>query len=57
MFPTYLECPDQTFKRYIESKQDDFDEGTIIPSEQLMQCTLYEYKTMVDKGTWQAPDS
>ena len=56
LFPAYLTCPDQQFRRYIESKQDAFDEGSDLTADELMQCALYKYKTLLDKGTWQAPD-
>ena len=55
LLPAYLECPDQQFKRYIQRKQDTFDEGTLLTVDKFIQSSLYKYKTLVDKGTWQAP--
>ena len=57
LFPAYLACPDKAFNRYVESKQSEFEDGKPITFKALMQDCLYKYKTMHDRGTWQAPDS
>ena len=38
-------------------KQNNFEEGMAMKTKYLMRCAQYNYKTLLDKREWQAPDA
>jgi len=55
LFKGYLSCKDLTFCRYIEKKQEDYDDGTIFTVDSLMTLASNKFKTLVEAGKWMAP--
>ena len=56
LFKGYMACSDREFVAYIKRKQDSFEEGTPIQVDHLMKNAADKYKTLVQKGKWNAPD-
>ena len=52
-----MACSDREFISYIKRKQDAFEEGHDIEPDQLMKNTADKYKTLLQKGSWNAPDA
>ena len=46
---------DKTFKRYIEGKKSDYEEGKDITPEKLMVLAKNKYQNLVQDGIWNAP--
>jgi hypothetical protein len=46
-------CEDEVFKRYIEAKENQYDDGLAMTEIELMQVALTKYQTRVDGGEWQ----
>ena len=57
LFPAYLVCPDKQFHDYIRTKQNKFEEGLEKGPDYFMKCARFKYKTLLDKGEWEAPDA
>ena len=57
LFKGYMACSDQEFVQYVKRKQDAFEEGAAIEPDQLMKNTADKYKTLLQRGTWNAPDA
>jgi hypothetical protein len=51
----YKAAADETFVKYIETKQDDYDEGLPITAERLMSLAELKYKIMTAEGKWKSP--
>ena len=56
LFKGYLACSDRDFCDYITRKQDAWEEGTDIQPDRLMKHAAEKYKTLLQKGLWNAPD-
>ena len=56
LFKGYLSCSDRDFCDYITRKQDAWEEGTDIQPDRLMKQAADKYKTLLQKGLWNAPD-
>ena len=56
LFKGYMAWSDREFVAYIKRKQDSFEEGTPIQVDHLMKNAADKYKTLVQKGKWNAPD-
>ena len=52
-----MACSDHEFVAYIKRKQDSFEEGTPIQVDNLMKNAADKYKTLLQKGKWNAPDA
>lgn len=57
LFKGYSACSDREFIEYIKRKEDAFEEGSEITTDQLMKYADEKYKTLLQKGTWNAPDA
>ena len=57
LFKGYMACSDKEFVAYIKRKQDAFEEGTPIQVDNLMKNAADKYKTLLQKGKWNAPDA
>ena len=55
LFKGYLSSRDITFRRYIEKKQEDYDDGTPFTVDSLMNLASNKFKTLVEAGKWMAP--
>lgn len=56
LFKGYLTCTDKEFVSYIKRKQDKFEEGGDVDPDELMSNASDKYKTLLQKGQWNAPD-
>jgi hypothetical protein len=53
LFAGYKNCSDTTFVKYIDRKEEEYEDGTIaFDGPQLMQMALEKYKNMVAKKQW-----
>ena len=52
-----MSCSDKEFVQYIKRKQDAFEEGATIKPDQLMKNEADKYKTLFQRGSWNAPDT
>ena len=57
LFKGYSACSDREFIEYMKRKEDSFEEGAEITPDQLMKYADEKYKTLLQKGTWNAPDA
>ena len=55
LFKGYTAASDNTFTKYIERKQEEYEDGTDIQPIALMSLADNKYKTLKVKGTWNAP--
>ena len=55
LFKAYQVVEDGEFKSYITMKKNEYDEGTELQPEELMQLAANKYKVLVDEGMWNAP--
>jgi hypothetical protein len=55
LFKGYLSSRDPTFRRYIEKKQEDYDDGATFTIEGLMNSASNKFKLLVESGKWMAP--
>jgi hypothetical protein len=55
LFKGYAVVIDQDFKRYISDKQNDYEEGQDINPEILMNFAIVKFRTLKQKGRWNAP--
>ena len=51
----YVAASDNTFTKYIERKQEEYEDGTDIKPTALMSLADKKYKTLKIKGTCNAP--
>ena len=51
-----MSCSDKEFVEYVKRKQDMFEEGHNMSSDNLMKNAAEKYKTLVQKGRWNSPD-
>ena len=56
LFKGYMACSDQEIVAYIKRNQDSLKEGTLIHVDNLVKNTTDKYKTLLQKGKWNAPD-
>ena len=52
-----MACSDREFVAYIKRKLDAFEEGTPIQVDGLMKNAADKYKTLLQRGSWNAPDA
>jgi len=57
LFKGYLSAKDYQFNRYIQQKQDDYDEGKTMDPEKLMTLAYNKYKVLVEEETWTTKSS
>ena len=57
LFKGYSACSDKEFIEYMKRKEDSFEEGSEITPDQLMKYADEKYKTLLQKGSWNAPDA
>jgi hypothetical protein len=57
LFKAYKAASDDVFVRYIEKKEDDYDDGTAISPTELMQLAANKYKNLNDSGKWNTPSA
>jgi hypothetical protein len=57
LFDAYSVVSDQDFVRYIQHKQDNFDDGALVTVDQLMTSALTKYDTRVEKKAWNSLDN
>ena len=57
IYQGYSACTDKEFIDYIRRKEDSFEEGAVITPDQQMKYTDEKYKSLLQKGTWNAPDA
>ena len=55
LFRVYAEASNNTFTKYIECKQEEYEDGTDIKPTALMSLADKKYKILNIKGTWNAP--
>ena len=55
LFKGYIAASDRQFTAYIRTKQERYEEGKIITSNQLMVMAKTKYQIIVDKSEWNAP--
>jgi hypothetical protein len=56
LFKGYAATSDKSFCTYIKKKEEDYDEGKVIPPVELMFLAENKYKAMVEGKIWKAPD-
>ena len=54
LFKGYLACSDRIFVRYIEKKQEDYEEGNNVTPNELMLLAKTRYDVIREKGLWNA---
>ena len=57
LFKGYMSCSDKEFVQYVKRKQDAFEEGATIEPDQLMKNAADKFKTLLQRGSWNAPDA
>jgi hypothetical protein len=57
LFKGYNKASDKAFRDYISKKEDLYEEGSPITTDDLMTYALTNYQTLTNKGTWNAPDA
>ena len=55
LFKGYTAASDNTFTKYIERKQEEYEDGTDIKPTSLMSLADKKYRNLKIKGTWNAP--
>ena len=55
LFKGYAVASDNTFTKYIERKQEEYEDGADLQPISLMSLADKKYKTLKVKGTWNAP--
>ena len=53
----YLAVSDHSFVKYIQRKQEDYEDGAILEPRKLMMLADNKYKNLLVKGTWNAPSA
>ena len=54
LFTAYGTVKDSVFVRYIEAKQNQYDEGKDFKTQELMATALAKFQTRKDAGVWEA---
>ena len=54
LFKGYLSSHDATFRKYMEKKQEEYDEGVAFTADGLMTSASNKYKILVQSGKWMA---
>ena len=57
LFKGYAACSDKNFVKYIANKEEKYEEGEELNPKKLMLLADTKYKTLVEKGTWDAPSA
>ena len=57
LFKGYMACSDSEFVAYMKRKLDYFEEGNSLEPDNLMKNAAEKYKTLLQKGLWNAPDA
>lgn len=57
LFKGYMACSDSEFVAYMKRKLDYFEEGNSMEPDNLMKNAAEKYKTLLQKGQWNAPDA
>ena len=57
LFKGYAACSDKNFVKYIATKEEKYEEGEELNPKKLMLLADTKYKTLVEKGTWDAPSA
>ena len=57
LFKGYNEVNDKNFLRYIQAKEDEYDDGTNINANTLMIQCANKYKILVECGLWNSPSA
>jgi hypothetical protein len=54
LFRGYKSASDETFRKYICDREDDYNDGTLLnlSPEKLMSLAVNKYRTLVDDNTW-----
>jgi len=54
LFRGYKSASDETFRKYICDREDDYNDGTLpnLTPEKLMSLAVNKYRTLVDDNTW-----
>ena len=55
LFKGYAAVSNNTFVKYIKQKQEEYKDGTELSPITLMSLADRKYKTLLVKGTWNAP--
>ena len=55
LFRAYLAVSDKAFVAYIGRKLEEYEEGTQISATKLMQMADTKFRTLKDRGKWNAP--
>ena len=55
LFDAYTAASDNTFVEYITRRQERYEDGEDITPEALMNLAANKYKTLLQKGKWNAP--
>ena len=55
LFKGYKAASDNRFVKYIESKEDDYNEGQEITADSLMELAETKYRTLVESEQWMEP--
>ena len=55
LFKGYKAAADTRFVSYIETKEDDYNEGQDITAESLMELAESKYRTLVESEQWKEP--
>ena len=55
LFKSYAAASDNKFTKYIERKQEEYEDCTDIKPTSLMSLADKKYKTLKKKGKWNAP--
>jgi hypothetical protein len=56
LFKGYSSASDDDFVRYIQNKNDAYEDGTTMTVEQLMSAALNKYELKVEDNSWSVPD-
>ena len=55
LFKGYKACKDENIVKYVKEKEDKYDEGEDISSDNLMVLVGNKHKVMVENGTYNTP--
>lgn len=58
LFRGYKSTSDETFRKYIGDREDDYNDGTLdLTPERLMSLAVNKYRTLVDDNSWNQESS
>jgi hypothetical protein len=52
LFEAYASCKDRSFVLYVQRKEQEHIDGTVVTPEALMDLALKQYQTLVQKKVW-----